>query len=133
MEAFIHLITSFGVLAILFVVFAETGLLIGFLFPGDSLLFTSGFLVQEGILPIDINLFVLLLFIAGVLGESTGYLIGRRLGQLAMQKIMHTPHGKHTRIFGNEPGILSHSCSPDRYPWWPHSHPVLFSADRAPG
>ena len=86
MEAFIHLITSFGVLAILFVVFAETGLLIGFIFPGDSLLFTSGFLVQEGILPIDINLFVLLLFIAGVLGESTGYLIGRRLGKSLYQR-----------------------------------------------
>ena len=47
MEAFIHLITGLGVLAILFVVYAESGLLIGFVFPGDSLLFTAGYMVQQ--------------------------------------------------------------------------------------
>ena len=47
MEGFINLITGFGVFAILFVIYAESGLLIGFLFPGDSLLFMSGFLVQQ--------------------------------------------------------------------------------------
>ena len=81
MEAFINLITGFGVLAILFVIFAETGLLIGFIFPGDSLLFTAGFLVQQGILPINIHVFVALLFLAAVLGESTGYVFGRRVGR----------------------------------------------------
>ncbi|MFZ1812008.1 MAG: VTT domain-containing protein [Candidatus Saccharimonadales bacterium] len=86
MEAFIHLITSFGVLAILFVIFAETGLLIGFVFPGDSLLFTAGFLVQQGILAINIHLFVALLFLAAVLGESTGYLFGRKVGRKLFER-----------------------------------------------
>jgi membrane-associated protein len=95
MEAFIHLITSFGVAAILFVIFAETGLLVGFVFPGDSLLFTAGFLVQQNLLPINIHLFVLLLFIAGVLGETTGYLWGRRFGK----SLQNRPDG---RIFKKE-------------------------------
>ncbi len=69
MESFIHLITSFGVFAILLVVFAESGLLIGFVLPGDSLLFTAGYMVQQNILHIDIHIFALLVFAAAVLGD----------------------------------------------------------------
>jgi membrane-associated protein len=76
----IGLITRFGVIAILAVIFAESGLLIGFLFPGDSLLFTSGVLIQTGILDINIHLFAILVFIAAVLGDNTGYAFGRRIG-----------------------------------------------------
>ncbi len=90
MEGFINLIIGFGVVAILLVIFAETGLLVGFVFPGDSLLFTAGFLVQQNLLPINIHMFVLLLFIAGVLGETTGYLWGRRFGK----NLQNRPDGK---------------------------------------
>ena len=86
MEAFINFITSFGIFAILFVIFAETGLLIGFIFPGDSLLFTAGFLVQQGVLPINIHTFVALLFTSAVLGESTGYLFGRKVGRKLFER-----------------------------------------------
>lgn len=86
MEAFIHLITGFGVLAILFVVFAESGLLFGFFFPGDSLLFTSGYLVQLNILSINIHLFVFLLFVAAVLGDNVGYATGHRFGRKLFEK-----------------------------------------------
>jgi membrane-associated protein len=86
MEAFIHLIISFGILAILFVIFAESGLLIGFIFPGDSLLFTAGYMVQQGILPINIHLFVLLLFIAAVLGDNVGYSFGHKVGRKLFDK-----------------------------------------------
>lgn len=95
MEAFITFIAGLGVLAILFVIFAETGLLVGFVFPGDSLLFTSGFLIQQHLLPININLFVFLLFVAGVIGETTGYLWGRRFGK----RLQARPDG---RIFKKE-------------------------------
>lgn len=95
MEGFINLITGFGIFAILFVIFAETGLLVGFVFPGDSLLFTAGFLVQQNLLPINIHAFVILLFIAGVLGETTGYLWGKRFGK----KLQSRPDG---RIFKKE-------------------------------
>lgn len=77
----VDIITGLGVLAILFVIYAESGLLIGFFLPGDSLLFTAGVLTHAGVLNINIHLFVLLLFIAAVLGDSTGYAFGRRVGR----------------------------------------------------
>ena len=86
MEAFIHFIASFGVLAILFVVFAESGLLFGFIFPGDSLLFTAGYMVQQGILPINIHIFVVLLIIAAIAGDSVGYTFGRRVGRKLFER-----------------------------------------------
>lgn len=86
METFIHLITGLGVLAILLVIFAESGLLIGFVFPGDSLLFTAGYMVQQGILPINVHLFVALLFIAAVLGDNVGYAFGNRVGKKFFEK-----------------------------------------------
>lgn len=76
----VDIITGLGVLAILFVIFAESGLLIGFFLPGDSLLFTAGVLVHAGVLNINIHLFVFLLFLAAVLGDSVGYTFGRRVG-----------------------------------------------------
>ena len=90
MEAFINLIAGLGIFAILFVIYAESGLLIGFFFPGDSLLFTAGFLFQQGILPgaipINIHLFAFLLFIAASLGQSTGYLFGKKVGRKLFEK-----------------------------------------------
>lgn len=91
MEAFIHFITGFGVLAILFVIYAESGLLIGFVFPGDSLLFTAGYMVQQNILhlgafPFNIHIFVVMLFIAAVLGDSTGYAFGHKVGRKLFDK-----------------------------------------------
>ena len=86
MESFIHLITSFGVLAILLVIFAESGLLIGFVLPGDSLLFTAGYMVQQNILHIDIHIFALLVFAAAVLGDSVGYSFGHKVGRKLFEK-----------------------------------------------
>lgn len=86
MESFVHLITSFGVFAILLVVFAESGLLIGFVLPGDSLLFTAGYMVQQNILHIDIHIFALLVFAAAVLGDSVGYSFGHKVGRKLFEK-----------------------------------------------
>jgi len=98
-EAFIHLITGFGIFAVLFVIFAESGLLIGFFFPGDSLLFTAGFLFQQGILPgaipINIHVFAFLLFLAASLGQSTGYLFGKKVGRRLFER-------ENTRFFRKE-------------------------------
>lgn len=76
----VSLITGLGIFAVIFVIFAESGLLIGFFLPGDSLLFTAGVLVQAEILPINIWLFILLLFVAAVAGDSVGYWFGRKTG-----------------------------------------------------
>ena len=65
----------FGLTAI---VFAETGLLVGFFLPGDSLLVTAGLVSARGLL--DVYKLGLLLNIAAAAGNSTGYLIGRMTG-----------------------------------------------------
>lgn len=71
-----------GILGVAFIVFAESGLLIGFFLPGDSLLFTTGFLVQQGVFGgWSIHTIVLLLFFAAVLGDSTGYAFGHKVGR----------------------------------------------------
>ncbi|WP_370518002.1 DedA family protein [Micromonospora sp. MP36] len=75
------LISSFGLIGILAVVFAESGLLIGFFLPGDSLLFTAGLLVADGrYLHLPLWLLCLLVAVAAVAGDQVGYLFGRRVG-----------------------------------------------------
>ena len=86
----VDLIIGLGMFAVLIVIFAESGLLIGFFLPGDSLLFTAGALYATGILPgnvpINIHFFVVLLFIAAVLGDSVGYWFGRKAGPRIFKK-----------------------------------------------
>lgn len=76
-----ELVTLIGIFGVAAIIFAETGLLIGFFLPGDSLLFTAGFLVQQGVLDVNIHSFVLILFVAAILGDSVGYAFGRRVGR----------------------------------------------------
>lgn len=61
-------------------IFAETGLLVGFFLPGDSLLFALGILIASGQIDVPLWLAVLLLAISAFAGDQTGYWIGRRLG-----------------------------------------------------
>jgi membrane-associated protein len=76
-----HLISTFGLLGILAIVFAESGLLIGFFLPGDSLLFTAGLLVAGGtLLHVPLVLVCLLVSIAAFLGDQVGYAFGRKFG-----------------------------------------------------
>ncbi|MDZ4746025.1 MAG: DedA family protein [bacterium] len=66
--------------AILFlIIFAETGLVVAPLLPGDSLLFAAGALCSLGNL--DVGLLMILLFVAAVLGDSLNYAIGKRVGE----------------------------------------------------
>ncbi len=73
-------IKAVSLLGVALVVFAESGLLIGFFLPGDSLLFATGFLVHSGVLNLNIHVVVLVLFIAAALGDSVGYTFGNRVG-----------------------------------------------------
>ncbi|MFJ1704481.1 DedA family protein [Kitasatospora sp. NPDC088346] len=77
-----QLISTFGLIGILAVVFAESGLLIGFFLPGDSLLFTTGLLVASGgrFLSQPLWLVCLLVVAAAVAGDQVGYLFGRKVG-----------------------------------------------------
>jgi len=71
---------SFGLIGILAIVFAECGLLIGFFLPGDSLLFAAGLLVAGGVIDTPLWLVVLLIAIAAIAGNFSGYAIGRKAG-----------------------------------------------------
>lgn len=88
-------LTSFiktaGYIGLFGIIFAETGLLFGFFLPGDSLLFTAGFLASQGLF--NIAVLCILMFIAAVLGDSTGYYIGHKFGK---------------RLFRREDSILFH-------------------------
>ena len=76
-------IIAYGGLALLlFVVFAETGLLIGFFLPGDSLIFISGMICVSKPELLGVNLFtlILLLCVAAILGNIVGYWFGYKVG-----------------------------------------------------
>ncbi|MEU3458372.1 VTT domain-containing protein [Streptomyces sp. NPDC006733] len=75
-----HLINSFGLWGVLLIVFAESGLLIGFFLPGDSLLFTTGLLVAGGTLTTPLWLVTLLIVVAAIVGDQVGFLFGRKVG-----------------------------------------------------
>jgi membrane-associated protein len=79
-----HLIQSGGVLLVAAIVFAESGLLIGFFLPGDTLLFTAGFFASQGKLPLALLLVATVL--AAVIGDNVGYTIGRRTGHRIFKK-----------------------------------------------
>ncbi|MEV0786508.1 DedA family protein [Streptomyces sp. NPDC050423] len=83
------LLGTFGALGVAVVLFAETGLLVGFFLPGDSLLFTAGLLSVSGTHgPIELSLpQVLIAAVAGaLLGAQTGYWLGRRGGQALLAR-----------------------------------------------
>lgn len=69
-----------ALLLVMAVVFAESGLLLGFFLPGDSLLFLAGALVASSVIGLPIWVLALGVFVAAVAGDQVGYLIGRRFG-----------------------------------------------------
>jgi membrane-associated protein len=79
-----QLIRSFGTIGLFLIIFAESGLLIGFFLPGDSLLFTAGLFAARG----DLNIAVILVgcFVAAVLGDQVGYAFGRKVGPSIFSK-----------------------------------------------
>lgn len=83
-ESLALLIKAVGYIGLFAIVFAESGLFIGFFLPGDSLLFVSGILAHQGYL----NIYWLLpvVFIAAVLGDNFGYAFGRKVGHRIFNK-----------------------------------------------
>lgn len=93
-----NLIEGFGAFALLgvaFVVFAETGLLVGFLLPGDTLLVIAGVLSFTGVIGFDIWWVCLAISLAAFLGGEVGYLIGHKVGPRIFER-------KETGLFSVE-------------------------------
>jgi membrane-associated protein len=86
------LIETFGLIGVLVIIFAETGLLVGFFFPGDSLLFLAGVAaspVADEIIPgVQLNIGVLLVAtpILAIAGAQLGHYLGARFGQRMFNK-----------------------------------------------
>lgn len=72
------LVETAGYLGLFTIIFAESGLLVGFFLPGDSLLFTAGFLSSQGYFQIEV--LMIILFLAAFSGDSVGYLFGKSAG-----------------------------------------------------
>jgi membrane-associated protein len=80
----VGLIKGVGLVGLVAIIFAESGLFFGFFLPGDSLLFTAGFLASQNFLPLPALL--ILCPIAAVLGDNVGYAFGRRVGRRLFQR-----------------------------------------------
>ncbi len=74
----VSIIQATGYIGLFAIVFSECGLLVGFFLPGDTLLFTAGYLASQDYL--NIWLAIIILVIAGVLGNLLGYIIGAKFG-----------------------------------------------------
>lgn len=79
-----HLIQTGGLLLIAAIIFAESGMMVGFFFPGDTLLFSAGILAASGKLSIVATIIVIAA--AAILGDNIGYHIGRKLGPRLFRK-----------------------------------------------
>ena len=66
-----------GLILLLIIIFAETGIFFGFFLPGDSLLFTAGLLAESSFLDTPVGLLIVLLIVAAVSGTTVGYGVGR--------------------------------------------------------
>ncbi len=102
-----NLIQSGGLLVIAAIIFAEGGLLVGFFLPGDTLLLSAGYFAAIGKLPLAWLLIVVVL--SGVIGDNTGYEIGKRAGRKLFKRpestFFHPDQLKKAEDFYNKHGV----------------------------
>ncbi len=102
----LQLIKSLGYFGVWGIIFAESGLLVGFFLPGDSLLFTAGFVASQNLL----NIWILIIgsFVFAVLGDNVGYATGNRFGRRLFQRedswLFHKKHLIKTQKFYQQHG-----------------------------
>ena len=87
----VEAIVGAGIIVVAAVIFAESGLLIGFFLPGDTLLFSAGLIASPG--EVSLPWLIIITSLAAIIGDNVGYSIGRRAGP---------------RIFKKKDGILFH-------------------------
>jgi membrane-associated protein len=105
-EGLTELIRWGGLVLLVAIVFAETGLLVGFFLPGDSLLVTAGFVAATTDV-LEIWQVMIVLSVAAIIGDSTGYAIGKRAGAALYQR-------PSSRFF-NRARLLATKAFYDRY------------------
>jgi membrane-associated protein len=94
-------LSPYGEIGLMLIIFAETGLLVGFFLPGDSLMFTAGLLASQGSL--NLPLVLVGCFVAAVLGDQVGFTIGEilgpRIGSNPNSRIFKPAYLDRTRTF----------------------------------
>ncbi len=101
-----YLVQTFGYPGVTLIVFAETGLMLGFFLPGDSLLVTAGIFAAKGFF--NIAVLCTILFIAATLGNLVGYWFGKHVGKRLFSKedslLFHKDHVKRASEFYEKHG-----------------------------
>jgi membrane-associated protein len=99
-------LSPYGEIGLMLIIFAETGLLVGFFLPGDSLMFTAGLLASQG----SLNLALVLVgcFAAAVIGDQVGFTIGEvvgpRIGRNPNAKVIKPEYIERTHAFFDRHG-----------------------------
>ncbi|MEU0008145.1 VTT domain-containing protein [Streptomyces sp. NPDC006314] len=96
-----YLLDTYSIWGLLLIVFAESGLLIGFFLPGDSLLFTCGLLITSDELDFPLWGAIALICLAAVLGDQAGYMFGKKVGP----SLFNRPD---SRLFKRENVVKAH-------------------------
>ena len=94
------IVGDLGLIGILTIIFAETGLLVGLAFPGDSLLFIVGILLATGLISTPVWLALVAMSVSAILGNLLGYWTGAKLGP----KLFNKPD---SRIFKQEYVVIT--------------------------
>jgi membrane-associated protein len=99
-------LSPYGEIGLMLIIFAETGLLLGFFLPGDSLMFTAGLLASRG----SLNLALVLVgcFLAAVIGDQVGFTIGEifgpRVGRNPEARFVKPEYVERTHLFFDRHG-----------------------------
>jgi membrane-associated protein len=109
-----HIIQAGGLLLIAAIIFAESGMFVGFFFPGDTLLLTAGIFAAQN--KLELATLLPVVAIAAILGDNIGYQIGRRFGRTLFSKpdsiIFNKKHLHEAEIFfdrfGSKAMLLAH-------------------------
>lgn len=80
----VTIIKAVGIIGIILIIFAETGLFFGFFLPGDSLLFTAGIFASQGFISLEV--LIIGGIVAAILGDSVGYWSGKKYGRKLFEK-----------------------------------------------
>jgi membrane-associated protein len=103
-EGLQKLVLSGGMITLVIIVFAETGLLVGFFLPGDSLLITAGILTAKGLMGDPLSNVItlnLVLAVAAVVGDQVGFVLGRKTGHAIFSR-------PDSRLFKKKHAIAAH-------------------------
>lgn len=102
------LIKTAGYIGLFLIVFAETGLLLGFFLPGDTLLLSAGLLIQQDKVGLELWILIPLLIAAAIIGDAVGYQVGKHTGPRLFNKedsrLFHRDHLVRAQKFYDKHG-----------------------------